>query len=196
MTVLVRLGSVAASRRYAIELVRPSSVAVVGGSASATITALGSTDFTTCENIKVNGVFSAEYDNYMIVLRHVGSSASAPAVLFRYTTGGAEASGSNYTNQYLYAFSTTVGGTRETSQSYGRLGSSVSTQRSGITAYFYGPYLAQPTASRSVGVEGVDSARVYDLANTHSLSTAYDGILLSVGPDTFTGNVAVYGLRG
>jgi hypothetical protein len=195
MTVLVRLGAVE-SRRFGFELVKPSSVVVSGGSASATVSALGSVEFTSCENIKLVGVFSGGYDNYMVVARHQGSQSGAPGLVCRLLSGTTEASGSNYTQQALVAGSTTVSGARDTSQTSGRWSASDSNLRSGVTGYVYGPFLAQPTASRSVSIDAFDNARVADYAWTHSLSTSYDGLMLIVGSGNFSGRVAVYGMRG
>jgi len=63
----------------------------------------------------------------------------------------------------------------------------------GFHGHFYGPALAQPTAIRAVSVSGWESAVIYEYANTHSLSTAYDGITFIGG--TFTGTVHVFGYR-
>jgi len=195
MTILVRSGVVAASRRYALELVRPSSVAKTGASSTADIVGLGSVDFGLCETLSLNGVFSAEYDNYMISMRHKGSTLQA--LNFRMRASGTDNTTSNsYTYQRILATSTTVSGERGTSN-IAFFGAASATQQDGLTAYIYGPYLAQPTALRSVTVYGEDSARIFDCASTHNQSTAYDGITLSMNVSgTFSGNVAVYGLRG
>ena len=182
--------------RYALELVAPSSVVTAGTGSSATISALGSVSFTTCENIKLVGVFSGGYDNYMVVARHQGSQSGAPGLVCRLLSGTTEASGSNYTQQALVAGGTTVSGVRDTSQTSGRWSASDSNLRSGVTGYVYGPFLAQPTASRSVSIDAFDNARVADYAWTHSLSTSYDGLMLIVGSGNFSGRVAVYGMRG
>jgi hypothetical protein len=61
----------------------------------------------------------------------------------------------------------------------------------------YGPYLAQPTAYRSVTIENGGSPGVVgilDYAGTHSLSTSYDGIQLIPASGTITGQLTVFGL--
>lgn len=183
--------------RYALELVKPSSVVVAGGgSESATVSALGSVDFANATSLSLNDVFSSGYDNYMIVARHEGTSDDVQ-INVRFRAAGSDASGSNYTLQYLQASSTTVNGGRLTSQTSARVFSS-STTDSGDVCYLYGPNLAQPTAFRSLSCQArtTGGLRMLEWAGTHSLSTAYDGITIYPGSGTITGRVAVYGMRG
>jgi hypothetical protein len=183
--------------RYALELVKPSSVVVTGtGSETATISSLGSVDFAAVDTMYVNGVFSSGYDNYMLVCRHHKDTSGTAAFYVRVAASGAEDNGSNYTVQELYATSTTVGGFRTSSGNKARIGDSSNTARNGDVTYIYGPYLAQPTAFRSVEVAGSNSAFTYDIASTHNQSTSYDGIRLFISSGTFSGRVAVYGMRG
>lgn len=184
------------SLKFAFELVKPSSVVTTGGSASATVSALGSVEFTSCETLSLNGVFSSGYDNYMVVMRFSATSA-VNDVNFRLRAAGSDATGSNYTYQYLNADSTTVSGGRGTiTNALFAFASGAGDQ--GATAYVYGPNLAQPTAMRSVTASNsTGDVIVGDRANTHSLSTAYDGLtFLRTGAATVSGRVAVYGMRG
>ena len=195
MTVLVRLGAVE-SRRFGFELVKPSSVVVTGGgSESATVSALGSVAFSAAATLSLNGVFSSGYDNYMVVCRVKSTTANSPGFRARLRSASTDASGTDYTVQYVYASSTSVSGLRSTSQTSAEVGG-VGSGESGNTIYIYGPNLSQPTAFRSVTIYTPANPTIYDEASTHSLSTAYDGITLFVGSDAMTGRVAVYGMRG
>jgi hypothetical protein len=192
MTVLVRLGAVE-SRRFGFELVKPSSVVVTGGSASATVSALGSVEFTSCETLSLNGVFQSGYDNYMVVGRL--SPASSVFITMRLRAGGADNStGSSYVRQLLEANSTVVTAGRTTSNLSDFVWSR-NTQRTGFAAYFYGPNLAQPTAFRVVSADDVSSASITDVAGTHNQSVSYDGFTL-ISSGAVSGRVAVYGMRG
>lgn len=176
-------------------LMRPSSIVSTGTGASATIGTNGSVTFSTCATLSLNGVFTSGFDNYMVVMRDVSSATTQ--YFYRLRLAGTDASGANYTYQYIQADSTTVNGARTSSATAGWCGYSSSTQRSGQTVYLYGPNLAQPTAVRSVSVVGADSGRILDNASTHSLSTAYDGITIYPNsPVTFSGLISVYGLGG
>jgi len=176
-------------------LLTPTSITYTGTSAS--IGANGSVEFTACLSLSLNGVFSADYDNYMVSIRHLGSTNDALNARLR--SSGSDASATNYVWQILRADGVTVDGARFSTQSEFRIGSIIGNLRSGLVCNFFGPYLAQPTAFRSVSAEPdtpSDNARIYDNAGTHSLSTSYDGLSLICGAGNFTGLVSVYGLVG
>jgi hypothetical protein len=173
-----------------LKLIVPTSVAGSGVSVSAS----GKVTFTAATAVNVNGCFSATYDNYLCVTNVVGSTNNQN-LWFRLRASGTDASGSNYTRQYLAATSTSVFGARSTSQTTGFNGW-LDGGRNGSHLYLYGPYLAQPTASRAVtsASEAGGSASIADDACTHSLSTSYDGITLLPSSGTLTGTLTIYGL--
>lgn len=196
MTILVRSGVVAASRRYALELVKPSSVVVTGsGSETATVSALGSVEFSAAATLSLNDVFTSGYDNYMIVCRYKNDSADQALICRLRLSGTDNATANSYTRQLLSASSTTVSGSRSTTTA-SFISASSNDQRDGMQVFLYGPALAQPTAVRSVTGDGLLGARIYDNAFTHNQSTAYDGITFYPGGGTISGRIAVYGLRG
>lgn len=166
----------------------PTSVNVAGGTASIRVD--GGVDFASATSLSLNGVFTSEYDNYMIVVRHIGSGNNG--IRGRMRLAGADASGANYARQWLLVSSTSITAARETSQSEFRSGST-SANRGGDALYVYGPALAQPTAFRAVSSYSIDGAGIFDTASTHSLSTAYDGVTLLMTAGNFTGMVTVYG---
>ena len=176
-------------------LMTPTSIASTGTGNSSSIGANGSVTFSSCETLSLNGVFTSDYDNYMIVMRTDPSGARLLEARLR--ASGTDASGSNYTYQMLAAGSTTVSAGRTASQSVTRFGYFDGATMNGISIYCFGPYLSQPTALRSVTVSDNASAYIEDYASTHSLSSAYDGVsFLSNNTQTFTGLVSVYGLGG
>jgi hypothetical protein len=168
----------------------PTSIAYSGTSAG--INADGGVDFSAVTSLSLNGVFTSAYDNYLISIGGAGSGGSV-AIQYRLRASGSDASGTDYTYQSLSAASTTVSGARTSSTDFGRFGLLSSNLYGLIVAHLYGPYLAQPTASRGVTGDGQDNARIFDYAATHSLSTSYDGVTLSVNANAVTGNVHVFG---
>lgn len=172
-----------------LKLIVPSSVAGSGVS----VLASGKVTFTAATSVSVNGCFTSSYDNYLIVTRHVASAGANMNIRLRLS--GTDASGSNYTYQRLLADSTSVTGSRTSSQTAAFVGSLSNTARSGQHIYLYGPGLAQPTAGRNLDVDGYQSASIDDYAFTHSLSTAYDGFtLFPSGGANMTGACTIYGL--
>jgi hypothetical protein len=171
-------------------LLTPTSIAYTG--TSATISANGSVSFSACSSLSLNGVFSADYDNYTVVIRHQGTTSNA--YYARWRVSGSDSSGNDYTYQYLFASASTIGGARSTSQTSGRLSSHYPAP-AGLVLYVYGPYLAQPTAHRTVTMESDSTVRILDYAGTHSLSNSYDGLTLFPDAGLTSGRVAVYGMR-
>ncbi len=196
MTLYHSTGIIAASggarAKPGMVLLTPTSIAHSGTSAS--IGANGQVTFTAVTSLSLNGVFSAAYDNYVISMRTVASGDSR--VDARLRLSGTDASGSNYTTQYIFAGSTTVDANRYTSETYFRaMHYSSATTRSGVNVMLYGPYLAQPTAHRTLSVYGDSSGTIDDRAGTHSLSTSYDGITFIPLTNNISGALQVYGVR-
>jgi hypothetical protein len=171
-------------------LLTPTSIVTSG---SSTITANGSVSVVNDQYLTLNGVFSADYDNYMLVIQ-MKSDNLVGYIGCRLASGGTWA-GTDYTQQYLETDNTTVFGYRATSYNSIDSGYIQNALTSGSITWLYGPYLAQPTAARSTWASTRDSARTTDVATTHSLSTSYDGLGFYNGVTTFSGRIAVYGMR-
>lgn len=171
----------------------PTSIAYSG--TSATPNADGSVVFSACTSLSLNGVFTGDYDNYMITMRHLGSASGGVALFGRLLASGTDASGTDYTRQYLWANGTSVTAARETTRTEARAGGLSNVQRGGDVFYLYGPFLAQPTAFRYVSAFPDSSASIFDPASTHSLSLSYDGIRLFPNTGDFTGLLTVFGFN-
>lgn len=179
-----------------LHLITPTSIAHTG--TSATINANGSVSFTDCQTVNLNGVFTADYDNYQVVM-WTDSNASSGTLKFRMRLSGTDnTTASSYATQYIAVSTSSVSGFRQTTSQaeltqYGH-------DTCGLVAFFYGPFLAQPTAVRTVtqGADGaISTPTIYDCAVTHNQSTAYDGFSFYTGTGLalLTGRVAVYGMR-
>ena len=168
----------------------PSSIAYSG--TSATINADGGVDFSAVTSLSLNGVFTGDYDNYLIVIACT-ASADWNNIQLRLRAAGSDASGTNYVWQYLSADSTTAGGGRLTSANAAHIASADDALYNGTNIHLYGPYLAQPTAMRGVNVVSYGNAAMQDVAATHSLSTSYDGVTLFPQSGNITGNIHVFG---
>lgn len=174
----------------AFKLITPTSIVVAGGTAS--VGQFGKVSFSAATSLSLNGVFSSTYDNYMVAIRSI-HSANQRAILCQLRSAGTNATGANYTYQYLEGTGGSVLAARTSSATSFVFGATSETQRSGDTTFVFGPFLAQPTAVRTINVNGNGSADLFDFASTHSLSTSYDGFTLSVSSGSFSGEIAVYG---
>jgi hypothetical protein len=183
-------------------LLTPSSVDKTGTGSTATINTNGSVTFGSCETLSLNGIFTTDYDNYMIVMRNYADAAASTNMYGRLRASGTDnTTASSYVSQRLRADSTTISGARTTADSWQpffRVGDSTATTlRGGAIIYLFGPKLAQPTAMRTVIVDTTSGAYFQDAAGTHNQSTAYDGLtcLASAASRSITGLVCVYGMR-
>ena len=179
-------------------LITPTSIAFSGTSAS--IGANGSVEFSACTSLSLNGVFTGDYDNYMIVAGQLSQNdATGRALSLRLRSSGVDSS-TGYTVQYLFADSTTLTAARNTLNQawFGAVQGSGTTQKSGVMGYVYGPYLAQPTAFRTTDAFTASGAYITNYASTHSPSTQYDGFtyLSDAAGVSISGLVSVYGLVG
>lgn len=168
----------------------PTSIAYSGTSAG--INADGGVDFSAVTSLSLNGVFTGDYDNYLVVANWILASGTE-VVRLRYRASGTDASGSDYTFQALSASSTSIFGSRTASQTSTYVGLISATDANGLHTAIYGPYLAQPTAARTIESTGQSGGRIYDVAHTHGLSISYDGLTLYPDASSMTGNIAVFG---
>lgn len=177
-------------------LVTPTSVVTTGSGSSATIGVNGQVTFSSCISVSLNGVFSADYDNYVVVCRDTGSLQQWH---MRLRASGTDNSTANsYTRQQIQVDNTTVSAARASYDYFqAPLTGYITVAQNAAFISFYGPFLAQPTAVRATTVMASQSAYMNDRAYTHNQSTSYDGLTITnLGTASLAGTVSVYGLVG
>lgn len=166
----------------------PTSIAYSGTSAS--INADGGVDFSAVTSLSLNGVFTGDYDNYLVVMRVVAVSVDY-GYGFRLRAAGTDNNtASSYVTQSLDANGASRSGSRITNDEANI--ANAATGGSGTHFHFYGPALTQPTAIRSVNMSAYLGAFMKDYAMTHNQSVSYDGFSF-FGANAITGNVHVFG---
>ena len=174
-------------------LIEPASITYTGSAnASASITANGSIQFSECSELRLDGVFSADYDNYTVVWN--GYALANINIYLRFRQSGFDNPNNTHVSQGLYSSGTVVSADRRTSTNGYFMFSGIN-RNGGSVGEIYGPYLAQPTALRSVTVSSEAEVRTMDAASTESSSTQWDGFGLFTSSSNFSGRVAVYGMR-
>lgn len=174
-------------------LLTPTSIVHTG--TSATVGANGSVDFTACSVLSLNGVFSADYDNYVINMVYAAEVGNLN-LYFRLRSGGTDnATASSYTTQTLTADGTGIGAGRYI-YDYSLFTGAFTPGRNGLHASIYGPYLTQPTTYRVTTGLAYQGAYLNDEAVIHNQSASYDGFTILVSGNSITGAVSVYGLVG
>jgi hypothetical protein len=148
--------------------------------------------FSAQSSVQVNNCFSASFDDYLILLNHVGST-TAQSLNAQWSVGGTPNSTANsYVTQRLDAISSTVTAARQTTIET-QVGRTVSTLRTFNIVQVSSPFLAQVTSHLSQ-VNGGDNVMQF-FAGTHNQTVSYDGVRFAPGTGTFTGTLRIYGYR-
>jgi hypothetical protein len=176
----------------ALTLVTPTSIANSGGSASLSG---GEVTFTTITSLSLNGVFTATYQNYLIMMNRLGSAVNGTTVRLRLS--GTDSTAALYTNQRIQSFSTTTSSSRSllaTSFIGGQI-STVGPNQANMT--IYAPNLATNTSISNISVDSSSTDPTLEIImGHHAVATAYDGItFIPSSPTTMTGTVRVYGYQ-
>lgn len=174
-------------------LLTPTSITHTGTSAS--VGANGQVTFTAVSNLSINGVFSADFDNYVVSIEGTGSTSVS--TYYRWRAAGTDNSTANsYVDQRILADGSSITGTRFSAANFGQSPFEPrNTQRAGATWHIYNPFLAVPTVNRVLSISDYLGAQIYDTAGTHNQSASYDGFTLITSTGSITGTLQVYGVR-
>ena len=166
----------------------PSSVDAVGG--TATINANGGVDFENISELDLNGVFTSDFDNYVIFLSG-GVSANA-FIRAKMLDENGDPNSSGYVDQYIN-YTSSLGSGRSVVKTTGWDFTNWTDAINATEMHLYGPFLPTPTVQRSVNVDRDRGARMYENASTHSVAASWRGIRFATNANTMTGNVVVMG---
>lgn len=172
-------------------LVSPTSIANSGGSASSSN---GTTTFSGVSSISLNGVFSATYQNYRIIVNVAPSGVGTFQMRFR--SSGSDNTSTNYKSNGIYSVwnTSTVNVTNYDSQSYWALHYFSGTTRQGRAIEVLAPFLSTEKTFSSLGAN-TDAGSTY--SGYFSATNSFDGFtLLPPAGVTITGTVRVYGYKG
>lgn len=163
----------------------------LGAGGQVVLTAAGS-------GIQINGIFSAEFDNYKIDLDIPTSSANI-VINMGLSVGGTTDTSANYDLQALTGVGAgATAGQVVAATSWGIYpGSSATNRIMDLEMGFRRPFLAAPTIVTSIGIATIStmtnaSAFACKLFS-HRLSTSYDGLTISSTGGTITGVIHCYG---
>lgn len=168
----------------------PASISYSGTSAS--INADGSVSYTSMTSLSLNGVFTGDYDNYMIIGRLQGGPCNMQMKL---RSGGSDTSSSSYNNDIFHSSGSTNSSGRYHSVSDMYFGDVGNTASAGYVGYLFGPYLTQPTAVRSVSTRDNSGGYISHYSNMHATSSSYDGFTTYPSSGSVTGLITVFGFN-
>ena len=151
------------------------------------LTLIKKVTFSAVTSFSEDNVFTSDYDNYLILMSGVSSTASDTQLRLR--VGGVDASGSNYLYQGLNVQGATVSGFSGTTTTFtlGSDGTTLFDHRAEI----FGPAIADDTGWLSYGHR--DNLRISFFGAYHNLSTAYDGFTVLDNVGNITGTLWLYG---
>jgi hypothetical protein len=183
-------GTIAKTTDSGLQIVSPTSIANSGGSASASG---GAVSFTSVSSVSLNGVFTSAYENYRIVMSILGSTASGAFARLR--ASGTDNTTSNYSYQFISGSTTTVSGAGATGVDYLEMASAIT--QNGIHVFdFFAPQLATATQIIGAWQNFTSSAPfVRQVAASHNVASAFDGLTVYPQSGTMTGTLRIYGYR-
>lgn len=156
-----------------------------------------STTFSASSYVAVENCFSADYNNYVILISMRGSAASFAR--WRLRSGSTDASGANY---FRYGYTTVFSSGTISAYNAGSETSFLPAAEYGTTSGgfgysqidVFGPFLSQTTGA-TVNVNNTDAAGSYHLNLAHTLSSSYNGFSVFPNSGTMTGTITVYGVK-
>jgi hypothetical protein len=170
-----------------LNLVTPTSIANSGGSASASG---GQVSFTSVNSVSLNGVLSATYDNYRMVISSTFSGDNSMHARLRLS--GSDATGTTYFYQRVTGSASSASSTGQSSIAYLYLGD-CSGNLSAWSIDMFNPAKASETQALTLNVRSNNS--IQTVSGVHTTATAYDGITFFPAAGTMSGTIRVYGYQ-
>lgn len=149
------------------------------------------TTFSAASTVTIDNVFTSGYDAYELLMRFSGS-ANDTGLSATLRVGGVNAT-ANYNYQRAFFENTTISNARVTGTGSMQLGGSDDDNPSVIRTIIMNPQAASVTTYTSNCYYFAASGRMIWFHGMHTLETAYDGISISPGSGTITGNIEIYG---
>ena len=173
---------------FGLVLVKPSTV--VNG----TDNGKGTVSFSAASTVSLNGVFSANYTNYSVIIE--GTRSTNNIIYARYRASGSDNSTATYGNGVIKntGGTPTVSATATNDAQIDFLGTSDS-QSYYINMSISNPFIASNTLSISSTINGLYSTQqvVGNSWGRKADTTSYDGITFYPSTGTITGTISVYG---
>lgn len=178
----------------AMALLRPTAAVVTGAGSSATIGANGSVTFSAATTIRLDGIFTSQFDSYQVIIKGVNSTGTQGLATF-FSSGGTVDTSATYNSTVHNAFQSNAGFTGITDGTGFFFGYFNANRVNAYVMYVFGPALAQNTTFVNHGVTAQNNADFYDSGGAHLKALSYDGLRIGVGSGTFGGTLQVFGFR-
>ena len=179
------------SSRGGMTQIIPTSVTV--GSGSATVSANGTTVISGASNFIVNGVFSAQYENYRMVMSQVFVASGTAGTYMKMSKAGTPSNTLYYGHSAygLYSGTTVYGQNRNNAADWQMLYVATSVDTSGGFVEFQSPFVSSSrTSIQHIGSNFDASWTAHGL---HNVKDSYDGIRFSPDSSTMSATLRFYG---
>jgi hypothetical protein len=175
-----------------LNIIEPTTIANSGGTATASG---GQVTFTTVNSVSLNGVFSATYNNYLMIVRATGSGA-AVGLSMRLRVSGSDNSTTSY-NSATFRSNTVASSTQTlTATSFASIVRALGTGSGGMSQTLITDPFAASATHLTLTVAQPESTVTTQLSSAiFTASTSFDGFSLFPESGTATGTVTVYGYQ-
>jgi hypothetical protein len=154
---------------------------------------VGGSTFTGSSAVNINDVFSATYENYLIIFAGKKPSGTASGSGWRLRVGGVDNTSSVYDTQRFFALGGSTSSDRFNSTSWDAF--DISTEPTTYAMNIYRPFATEKTTFYSYGfIPDGTSAKIQTNSGNVSVTTSYTGITFFPSSNTYTGTIRVYGL--
>jgi len=157
---------------------------------------IDSDTFSAVASVSFDNVFSATYENY-IIMTVIDASVNG-SLFLRFRTSGSDNSTSNYAWQVINGIGTSVTGGRLSAQNKTSFGSGRPTGGYvGLNATVYSPFATQRTTwsyAISDNSNSLTDLQITNLGGAFNGTTSFDGFKLFPNSGTITGTIYVYGV--
>jgi hypothetical protein len=151
--------------------------------------------FSAVSAVDIDGVFSADYTNYKVVIKLFPSTAAQ--MLIRYRFGGATRTGATaYISQRIQGDGTSVTGLRSTAASSAAMEITTSSAFREMDLTIFSPFA--DLATYLTGTNAFNTSPIINLmaiSHGESGNQSQDGFQLAASSGTITGSYSVYGLK-
>ena len=152
------------------------------------------TAFTTAASVIADNVFTSSYTNYRLMFRTQAAGNINNVLQLR--VGGVTATAGNYNSQTFLASGTVLAGGRNSSATSFAFAGANGAFFTVYVVDIFAPALAEPTQFllQCANADGAyTTPYLFHFGGNHSLSTAYDGFVVTPSSTTLTGTYTVYG---
>lgn len=163
------------------------------------LTLITRSTFTTSSAVNVNSVFSATYENYLILFKVTACSVANATTNIRLRVSSTDNTTSNYhTGAFEVNASTTVNRSSDATSGFYFGGGSDIDKNYTFTATMYSPFKSENTTftaqSFNTATGGITARSLFG-GGLFNATTSFDGFSVIPGSGTITGVVAVYGYK-